>query len=98
MFPLISHICYQYLRSTFFTLFLVGDWSFKMGEVESNTSIGTFLSLDAAKRLWQNCAMNVVWYKFLGDKVDMKSPRPKTDILFLPLMLHMPSHIIFHIV
>ena len=55
----------------------MGEWSFKTGQVESDTRIATFLSLDAIERFWPNCAMNAVWYKFSGDKADMKPPRPK---------------------
>ena len=73
----------------------MGDWSFKTGEFEYDTLIATFLSLDAAERFWPNCAMNAVWYKFSGDKADMKPPRPKTGILLLLLFLHLSSHFVF---
>ena len=76
----------------------MGDWSFKTGEVESDARIAAFLSLVATERFWPNCVIYAVWYKFSGDKADIKPPRPKTGILPFHLVLHMSSYIVIHIV
>ena len=65
----------------------MGGWSFKTGELESDTRVAKFLSLDPAERFLPNNAMNVVWYKFSGDKADAKPPKPRVrmDYILLPV-------------